>query len=291
LAALGSFSFAISNIFRRKAVVMVPDATIGAPITVALSVVYFMTILIATDQVSTITSFPWQSYLWLSAAGIIHFVVGRSLNFILMQLVGANISNVVNKFSPVVAVVLGLTVLGETLTWQLVVGVTLIIFGLIITGLNPQMFRSGQKTFSGIPLKAYLLGLGVGMSFGITPIMIKLGLGSSSSPVAGAFISYTAATIVFSTFLLNHTKMVSITTLPSRALIFFCLNGLCTATAQLLRYTALSLGPVSVIAPIFNTSPIFTLFLTFLFIRKLEVFSVNVIIGIIIVVVGSILLA
>ncbi len=290
LAVLGALSFAFGNITIRRAVIRVADATIGVFITVPLSLVVFTIILLALGQIGDIVSFSWQSYCWLSTAGILHFVVGRSLKYYLAQLVGVNITIILNRISVLVSVFLGITFLGELLSWELAVGVFLIMCGVMLAGMNPQMFRVGQGLFSNIPPKAYLLGLGLGLSWGITPIMIKMGLSGSGPPVVGVFISYMAATIVLGPFLLKRSRKNTLTGMKRGALGYFCITGLFTATAQLMRYMALSLGPVSVIAPIFATGPIFTLLLGFVFNRKLDVFSPNVILGIIFVLVGSILL-
>ena len=290
-AAISSLSFGLNNVTARRAVIKVVDATAGVLITVPLSLVFFLLILTVMGKVGSIAGFSWQSYGWLAAAGIVHFVVGRSLFYQCVQLVGANIANVVRRINPIVTVILAISVLGEPLSWQLVVGVLLIIVGLTVTGLNPQMFRSGQGIFSGVPRKAYLLGLGVGLAWGVSPIMVKLGLNGSGSPVAGAFVSYAAATIILSTFLGNSDKRAALAGMPRGALGFFGLTGLLSAVAQLMRYVALSLGPVSVVAPIFATSPLFVRLFSFIFNRKLEVFSKNVILGIIAVIAGGILLA
>lgn len=289
-AFLGALGFGLNAVFARRAVIRVLDATIGVLITVPLAVVFFLLILIAMGQVGSIATFSWQGYAWLSAAGIIHFVAGRSLNYNLVQLVGANIATVMREFHLIIAVTLGISVLGEQFSWQLVMGVLLIIVGLIVTTLNPQMFRSGRKLFSGIPSKAYLLGLGIGLSWGVNPIMIKLGLDGSNSPVAAAFISYTAAAIVASTFLWKTDKRRTLAGMNRGTLGFFCLSGLFSAAAGLMRFIALSLGPASVVTPIISTSPIFVLFFSYVFNRKLEVFGPTVIIGMIAVVTGSILL-
>ena len=71
---------------------------------------------------------------------------------------------------------------------------------------------------------------------------------------------------------------------------YFCLSGLLSAIAQLMLYIALSLGPASVVVPIIATSPVFVLLLSFIFNRKIEVFGMNIIIGMITVVAGGILL-
>ncbi len=289
-AFLGALGFGLNAVFTRRAVIRVLDATIGVLITVPLSVVFYLLILIAMGQVGSIAAFSWQSYAWLSAAGIIHFIVGRMLNYNLVQLVGANITAILRQLYLIVAVILGISVLGEPFSWQLVVGVLLIIIGLIVTTLNPQMLRSGRKLFSGIPSKAYLLGLGIGLSWGVSPIMMKLGLSGLNSPVAGAFISMAAAAIVVSTFLRNNDKRKALADMNKGTLGFFCLAGLLSATAGLMRFIALSFGLASVVTPILSTSPIFILFFSYIFNRKLEVFGPTVIIGIITVVTGSILL-
>ncbi len=290
LAILGALTFAFSGIVTRRAVIRVVNAAAGVLITVPLGVPFFLLILIATGQTGSVLGFSWQSYAWLSAAGIIHFVAGRSLSYGCVQLVGQNMANVLHRVSPLVAVVLGVSILGETLTWQLIVGVLLIVGGITLAVLTPQMLRRGRGLFSGIPRKAILLGAGAGLSWGITPILIKLGLNGSGSPVAGAFISYSVATIVLSFFLWNPNTRAAFMSIKSRALGLFLLVGLLAATAQLLRYTALDTTPASVVSPLFSTSPIFQLILAFLFNRKLEVFNRMVIVGTMAVVVGSILL-
>jgi uncharacterized membrane protein len=53
---------------------------------------------------------------------------------------------------------------------------------------------------------------------------------------------------------------------------------------------ALGLAPASVVAPLVSITPVFLLVFSFLFNRKLEIFSRSVIIGTVTVVMGTILL-
>jgi len=296
-SALGALTFSGSSILQRRAVVRVIDATSGVLVTVPLATGVYLLMLLIMGQVGSILDFPWQSYGWLSAAGIIHFVAGRSIRYYLVQISGSNIANIVTKFNSLVSVVLAVTLLGEPLSWELVLGVLLIVTGLTIAGLNSRMpenplsLSSGVPGSSRVPGKVYLLGLGIGLAWGVSPIMIKLGLGSSGSPVAGAFIMHAAATIALSPALFNITRRDSLVTMSRGAFGYFCLTGLFSAAAQLMRFIALSLGPVSVVTPVFATSPIFALFLAFIFNRKLEIFSRNVVIGTVVVIVGALLLA
>ncbi len=289
-AVAGALSFAFSTIFIRSAVLQIVDATAGILITVPIGIPFFLIILLANGQISRVASFSWPSYLWLAAAGILHFIVGRSLSYKCTQLVGANIANIIRRVSPLVAVILGLSLLRETLTWELAAGVLLIIGGVTLAGLAPQKSRSSNRMLSGIPRRAILFGLGAGLSWGISPILVKIGLGDSGSPLAGVFISYSAATIVIGALLWNRNKRAALASMKAKTVGLFVSTGLMSSTAQLMRYTALSLAPVSVIAPLFSINPIFVLVLSFIFNRKLEVFNTNIIIGTIIVVIGSLLL-
>ncbi len=289
-AIAGAFSFAAGTLVTRRGVIKVVDTAVGVLIATPLSVLFFVLVLLAMGQIGSIFSFSWQSYLWLSAAGILHFVVGRYLFFNCVQLVGANITSIITRVSPLVAVILGISILGEPLTWELAVGALLIVFGVMLMGLNPQMFRSGQGLFTGISGKALLMGISAGLAWGLTPVMVKLGLSGSSSPVAGVFISYSAATVVLSAYLWDRNRRAALASMTRRGLGLFGLVGLVSSTAHLLRYVALGMAPASVVAPIFGTSPVFLLVLSFLFNRKLEMFNKAIIIGTIAAVLGTILI-
>ncbi len=288
LAVLAALTFSFYGIISRRAVINLPDTMAGVLISVPISVPFFLLILTTTGQTGTVASFSWQSYLWLSAAGIVHFIVGRSLSFKCVQLVGMNVSNIILRVNTLVAVTLGITVLSEPITWQLLVGVLLITVGVLIAGSNAQMFKG--NALAGISPRALLFGLGAGIAWGTSPILIKIGLEGSGSPVAGAFISYAAATIVLGISLWNGQRRKALFSLKGSTTVLFSLAGLLAAGAHLLRYIALSMAPASVISSIFSISPIFMLALAFLFNRKLELFSARVIIGTIAVVIGSILL-
>jgi len=289
-AIFSALSYAFNSMLLRRAVVGVSDATIGILISVPMAVPFVIAVLVVTDQLGSILEFSWQSYLWLSSAGILHYVVGRSLYYNSIQLVGANITGILWRINTPVAVILGISLLDEPVSWQLGTGVALIVFGITVAGLNPQMFQNGKNRFSDIPLKAFIFGFGAGVSWGITPILIKTGLRDCGSPVAGVFVSFLAATIVLSISLLRHGRRTTLAGMRGRtAGLFFC-AGLCSCIANLMRYTALSLAPASIVSPLVSTSPILVLGLSYLFNRTLEIFSKPVIVGTVAVVMGSILL-
>lgn len=289
-AILSALFFAFNAMFTRKAVVKVPDATIGILITVPLGALFSFLILITSGHLGRVVGFPWQSYAWLSTAGVVHYLVGRSFNYNCVQIVGANISNILIRLRILVTVTLGVSILGELLTWQLIVGVLVLTLGVMFTGLNFQTFRDGQGLFSNIPRKAYLFAFGASISWGISPVLIRLGISGSDAPTAGVFISFLAASIVLSLSLLNRGRRRALLGMSGKAVGLFCIAGLISCFANLMRYAALSMAPVSLVTPLVSISPVFILVISFMFNRKLEIFSIPVIIGTILVVIASFLL-
>jgi uncharacterized membrane protein len=211
-------------------------------------------------------------------------------NYIAVQLLGANISATLSRISPIIAVTIGFSVFGEPLTWQIGIGVLLVITGVVIVSWNPSISNRGKNTFTNLSSKGILYALGTGFCFGISSVFVKMGLSDSGSPVAAAFVSYFAATIILSIFLFSRGKRTTLFNMGNRVILFFCLAGLLTSVAQLLRYMALNISPISIVGPLGDMSPIFVIGFSFLFNRKLEVFNRFIIIGVILTVIGVILL-
>lgn len=289
-ALLAAIAYASNTILIRRAVLKVSDAALGILISVPMGVPLFFSILAVTGQTGSIFRFSRQDYLWLSLAGILHFVVGRSLYYECVQRVGANIAGILRRSNILVAVILGITVLDETLTWRLVAGVSLIITGITLTGFSPQTFRNTDGRFVRVPLRALLYGLGCGLSWGISPIFVKMALKGSGSAIAGGFISFLAATAVLGISVTARKRRTAGKELIGSAGVLFFSAGLLSFIANLVRYVALGLAPASIVTPLVATEPVFVMMLSFLFNRKLEIFSRPVIIGTIIVVAGTILL-
>jgi drug/metabolite transporter (DMT)-like permease len=289
-ALITAFAYASNTILVRRAVVKIPDANAGILISVPMAVPLFFLILVFTGQTWRILSFSWQAYIWLSLAGILHFVVGRSLYYECVQLVGANIAGILRRTNILVAVIFGITVLKEPLSWQLAMGVLLIITGISLAGFSPQTFQQANGGFSKIPVRAFALGFGCGLSWGISPIFVKLGLQASGSPIAGGFISFSAATVILFVSLLNRRKRTALTHITGQVARLFFTAGLLSFTANLARYVALSMAPASVVTPLVSIEPVIVLTLSFIFNRRLEIFSKQVIIGTLTVVIGTIIL-
>lgn len=73
---------------------------------------------------------------------------------------------------------------------------------------------------------------------------------------------------------------------PGRGFLWFSLSGICSATGVMLLYFALSSAPVVVVSPVAAVSPLITLTLAHLLLRRLEKITKRTIFGTTLVVLG-----
>ncbi len=290
LALLGALFFSISHVPTRRAVLRVKDTSAGVAVTVFISIPALFLALVISDKVDDLLRFPWHGYLWLLGAGIIHFYVGRSLNYKSVQLVGANITGILRRSSPLVAVSLGVIVLGEVVTLPMFLGILLIVVGVGFVGWNPWQSRQSKTSFASLGPKGILLGVGAGVCYGVSPLMIKMALNSFSSPIAAVLISFAGAAVVHALLHVKGDKRKLLLNMEKRTFWWFFLSGLLVVFAQLSRFLALSMAPISVISPLFDVGPLMVIGLSFIFNRKLEVFNKSVIIAAIFVIAGTLFL-
>jgi len=289
-ALLCALSFVFAAISTRRAVVKGPAVMHGVLISIVISLPFLFFILVASGQIKSIISFSWSGYIWLSSAGILHFVIGRWMFFKGVQYAGANVTSILRRIDSLVALFCGVVLLNEPMSIQLVAGIMLIVFGVIITSLNPRMVRDRQAPLLNLSPKSLFFGLGTGVLWGITPVMMKIGLQGTDAPVAGAFISFSAATVALSFSLLSPGRRNSLSQLSLKIIGLYCVVGILAGIANLFRFLALSLSPASVVTPLLSTTPVFLVAFSFLLNRKLEVFNPPVIVGTIAVVIGTLFL-
>jgi len=269
----------------------VSDPSISVMVSLYVSLPIFVFILWGMGQIREIGAFPLQAYLWLGGAGIIHFLVGRGFLYQGVRMVGANMANVFVSCGPIYSVVAGILFFDELLTWQMVFGIALILAGILFLAWGPRGSVGTQTLPPGLFLKGMFSAMTAGLIFGLTPVLIKLGLASHGSPVAATLVSHAAASgAILGLLAGSPARRRNFFGMGKEVLMWFCLGGASVAMAQLFRYVALSMSPMSIVAPIIGTSPLFSLFFSFFINRNLETFTPRVILGAVAVVAGTVIL-
>jgi drug/metabolite transporter (DMT)-like permease len=162
-----------------------------------------------------------------------------------------------------VTLVLAILILGEHLTPLRVIGIGLVILGPALT--YPRRSASGptaEKMFQPNYAEGYLFALLSSTGYGISPVLIRLALENRELPasLAGGLISYTAAALAFALVLILPGQWRHVRALDAGAAKWLAVSGVVVCLAQMLRYMALALAPVTVVTPIQRLSLVFRLY-------------------------------
>jgi uncharacterized membrane protein len=217
---------------------------------------------------------------FFALAGLIGTVGGRLLRFISIETVGASISAALINLSPLVASALAIAILGEHVTWPIVVGT------LVITGGTTLLSAGGRSR--GVRPVALVLPLMSAVCFGVVAVLRKIGL-SGMGPIPGFAVNVTAALVAYTAFLVAS-RQSALMRCRGRSLVYFVMAGVAENLGVFLLLLALSFGTVSVVAPLASVSPIFVLVLSFFFLRGIEMLNWRIVVGTLLIVAGVYLL-
>ena len=237
-------------------------------------------------------SLSWQGWTLLAGAGIIHFLVGRFLNYTSIRLIGANKATAIARTSILYSVTFGVVLLNELLTIPLVLGILGIAGGVTLISIEKE--GVGTKKQSGpakVPVRGILSGLSAGLCWAISAVLMKLGVTEIGSPFAAAFVSYLSTFLILAGLLSGKRQQEQLFKFHRSSLIPLSIAAVFTSGAQLFRFAALFHSPVSIVQPLLSTNVLYVLLFSFLLNRKIEVFTWKVIMGIVVTAAGSFLLA
>jgi len=291
-AILVAVSFGASDIFIRRGMLKAGESYTAVLIGLLIGIVLFSLMISFNAEWDRVWALSWQEIGLLVGAGLIHYVGGRFLYYFSIRLIGANKGSAISKTDVLTAVVLGIIILHESLTIPLVLGVLCILPGVILVSTEKQAANvGGQSNTPEIQVKGILGSLGAGLCWGTSGVLIRPAVRIIGSPFIGVLVSYVTAALILSGFLFRRRQRGQLVHLNLSALTPITIAGVFTSAANLFRYTALSYSPVSLVRPIESTYILYLLLFSFLFNRKLEVFTWKVIAGMLLVVAGTVILS
>lgn len=287
VAVISSICFGANSVFARRGTALARPR-IGVLITLIMGPPTFLIVAVAFGQLGRLGEFTLLSLLALAVAGVIHFVLGRSLNYNTVSLLGASRASILANASPLMSVGLAVLLLREEITANILVGAALTVLGPILIG---QSSGGSQQPLEMRALRrGMLMGLAAALCYGISPLLIKFALRQASLPLAGSLVSYIAAFAVLGSTLLHPSVRHDLVHSPTKGLLWYAAAGMAVNMAQLFRYVALSIAPVSLVAPLIQLSTLFTLFLSFGMNRRIEALDKFTVSGAVLVVVGAVIL-
>jgi len=213
-------------------------------------------------------------------AGLIGTVAGRVLRFLAIEAVGASITGAFANVTPLVSSGLAILLLGERVTAPIVLGTVLIVAG-------ATLLSFGGRSLGVRPAHLWLPVLSA-TCFGIVAILRKIALGGMA-PVPGTAVNVTTALVAFTGFLLASGQARTMAC-GGRSLGYFVAAGVAENSGVFLLVLALSLGTVTVVAPLTNVTPLFVIIFSIFFLRGIETLNARVIGGSALIVVGAIVI-
>jgi len=213
-------------------------------------------------------------------AGLIGTVAGRLLRFFAIEAVGASITGAFMNVTPLVSSGLAIVFLGERVTLPVVAGTLVIVAG-------ATLLSTGGRRLGVRPVQLWLPILSA-TCFGIVAILRKLGL-SGMAPVPGTAVNVTTALVAFTGFLLASGQRDAMTC-RGRSLLHFVAAGVTENLGVFLVVVALSVGTVSVVAPLTNVTPLFVIVFSLLFLRGVEALNTRIVGGAVLIVIGACLI-
>ncbi len=199
-----------------------------------------------------------------------------------VQKIGASRSSALQSTSPLISSGIAIATLGERASPEVLIGTVLVVCGIILLSWNPgELIPTYRWWHLLLPLgAAFLTGVNhpirrYALTISVEPLLFSAIMGSSS---LGFFVVYLAL------FCPPAERLVW----DRRAMLPFVVTGFCETLSILFIITALSLGPVVVVAPLAATYPMWALLGTIIFLRDVERINIRTMAGIVSVVAGTI---
>jgi drug/metabolite transporter (DMT)-like permease len=202
--------------------------------------------------------------LLFAATGLFYPALVTILTFEATRFLGPNVTAAMGNLAPVVAVGAGVLWLGEALGMRQIAGIAVLVAGVTMMTTNRNW---GDSTW---PLWALALPLTASMLRGFGQPLLKVGFGWWNNPRVATLLCYaSSATVVILVGLLR--KKASAASFTPKGVAWFMVVGVGNGLATWLGIEAVARGPVSLVAPVVASYPLFTLAIGSVLLRRVKV--------------------
>lgn len=218
--------------------------------------------------------------LMFAAVGLFFPATVTLLNFAAARRLGPSIASALGTSTALFSAGIAIVWLHERPSLTMLCGTLVIVIGVGLLTLHNEHHGQIAKVWLLLPITAALVRAAAQST-------VKYALAIWPSPYAASLVSYT----VSATLLVITRPPPPAATLheKARALGWFTLAGFCNGFAVLTAYAALSFGPVTLVAPLATTSPLFAAVTSATVLRE-ERFDRRLLAGVLLTVFGAALL-
>lgn len=290
--------------------VLTGTASQAIAITVPLGVLLALLAAWLSGQLFQFGELSLQQTLFLGGVGILQYVWGRYWNYRATAALGSVGAGPIQQSQMWIAVLLAVVLLGEALTLLKLIGMILIFISPLIIAISIKRSRkpkpgpepmdpngkaatsTAEILFEPRILAGYGAALLAALAYGLAPVLIRSGLEGTNLGILGGLIAYFSATVTFalvSAVLPGQIRHIRNT--DKIAFRWYTLAGVLVYFGQTLYFVALSLAPVTVVAPIHQFSLVARVCAGYVINRQHEVLTPTVLLALMLSLTGTIILA
>lgn len=256
LAILSSLGFGIALVSSRLGLRTL-DARTGAAISIPAATAL---LILAAPFAFDPAGFTLRAALLFAAIGLFFPALVTLLTFRANERLGPSITGAVSGTSPLFALLAAALFLGESVPAQAALACAAIVAGIGVLTWKQGAVRPG---FLG---RSLLWPLSGAVVRGLAQAAAKAALTLWPSPFAASLIGYAVSSLtVIGTRQIGRAKRPP---LNRPGVLWFALTGLLNGGAVLLMYAALSIAPVSLVAPVVATYPLVTVLASAMVLRE-----------------------
>ena len=283
LALLSAMSFGLSQILVRKSLEKSNFIHISVTVTLMGNIILWPLALIFTD----LSAVNFTGLLFFVAAGLLAPGIARLFYFRGMESAGISANASIFATYPLYTSVAAILFLGEALTLENWVGLVCIIVGVVFVG---RSLNNGGDGYLKVSKKGLIVPVVGSLALAFSQIVRKEGLNVYNESLLGVAVGYTA-TLTLYLVVMRFSRGQRDTGFSGNDIRLFWKSGVGIALGWLLSFLTLSQEMVSIVTPVLQTELLFILFFGYLFLRKLEKFSLKLAANATLIVIGVILIS
>jgi drug/metabolite transporter (DMT)-like permease len=271
--------FSIAHVLVRRGLVD-SNALTGSFVSLAISATIFWMLLPWFAPLSALWS-PGIGY--FIAAGLFAPAIGQTLGYLGIERIGVARSAPIVNSAPIFSSLLAVFLLGEVWVLQNIIGTGLVVIGVIIL----SSARPAVGPWRKLDIIYPMLG---GLAFGISTTLRKTGLMEVRIPIVGAAVAVgTAFFVLIGIIQMRGGRRALKLDRQSRG--WFLGAALVNTGAILSVFSALNVGNIVRVEPLIACNPLLSLLWTSIFLKELERLSTRIVVGTLITVTGTVLVA
>ncbi|MCF8012068.1 MAG: DMT family transporter [Clostridiales bacterium] len=230
--------------------------------------------------------------LYFIAAGASAPFLGRIFSFTSIKHIGATRTTTLRVSDTFFTMIIAYIILNDIISIYSLIGAVILIMGVVLlVNETSDSSAADENIIKNFFSTGTFLALISAFLFAIAGIFREVALQFIPSALLGTLLGNLVAFTTNSIYIYFSGHMKGKWDITWREVFFFALGGFSNTVGVLTFFLALAAGgAVSLIAAIKNTSPLFTLLLSWLFLRNIERFTAKLFVSIILILFGALLI-